>query len=80
MQYQVLLDPATVRLPLTVPTVIQQLSVNNSNAGGGFYPQGDQFYYVRGLGLVQNTADMATSWWARKTALRYAFETSERSP
>jgi len=41
-----------------VPTVIQQLSVNNSNAGGGFYTQGDQFYYVRGIGLVQDTADI----------------------
>lgn len=59
MQYQVLLDPAKLyAYHLTVPTVIQQLSVNNSNAGGGFYPQGDQFYYVRGLGLVQNTADI----------------------
>ena len=54
MQYQVLLDPAKLyAYHLTVPTVIQQLSVNNSNAGGGFYSQGDQFYYVRGLGLVQ---------------------------
>jgi len=59
MQYQVLLDPAKLyAYHLTVPTVLQQLSVNNSNAGGGFYSQGDQFYYVRGLGLVQNTADI----------------------
>jgi cobalt-zinc-cadmium resistance protein CzcA len=59
MQYQVLLDPAKLyAYHLTVPTVIQQLSVNNSNAGGGFYSQGDQFYYVRGLGLVQDTADI----------------------
>jgi cobalt-zinc-cadmium resistance protein CzcA len=41
-----------------VPTVLQQLSVNNSNAGGGFYPQGGQFYYVRGLGLVRDTSDI----------------------
>jgi len=59
MQYQVLLDPAKLyAYHLTVPTVIQQLSVNNSNAGGGFYTQGDQFYYVRGIGLVQDTADI----------------------
>ena len=59
MQYQVLLDPAKLyAYHLTVPTVIQQLSVNNSNAGGGFYSQGDQFYYVRGLGLVHDTADI----------------------
>ena len=59
MQYQVLLDPARLYgFHLTVPQVIQALSVNNSNAGGGFYSQGGQFYYVRGLGLVQNEADI----------------------
>ena len=59
MQYQVLLDPARLyAYHLTVPQVVQALSVNNSNAGGGFYSQGGQFYYVRGLGLVQNTSDI----------------------
>src|SRR5580700_2289155 len=61
MQYQVLLDPARLYgYHITVPTVIQQLSVNNSNAGGGFYSQGGQFYYVRGLGLVRNEADIGS--------------------
>jgi len=59
MQYQVLLDPARLyAYHITVPMVIQQLSVNNSNAGGGFYSQGGQFYYVRGLGLVRDTSDI----------------------
>src|SRR3984885_11456609 len=59
MQYQVLLDPARLyAYHIPVPTVVQQLSVNNSNAGGGFYSQGGQFYYVRGLGLVRDTADI----------------------
>jgi cobalt-zinc-cadmium resistance protein CzcA len=59
MQYQVLLDPARLyAYHITVPTVLMQLSVNNSNAGGGFYSQGGQFYYVRGLGLVRDTADI----------------------
>ena len=43
---------------ITVPQVVQQLSTNNSNAGGGFYSQGGQFYYVRGLGLVKTTEDI----------------------
>ena len=52
MQYQVLLDPARLYgYHITVPTILQQLGVNNSNAGGGFYSQGGQFYYVRGIGL-----------------------------
>src|SRR5579859_4811343 len=59
MQYQVLLDPSRLYgYHLTVPQVLQALSVNNANAGGGFYSQGGQFYYVRGLCLVQNTSDI----------------------
>jgi heavy metal efflux system protein len=59
MQYQVVLDPAKLyAYHLTVPALIQQLSVNNSNAGGGFYSQGGQIYYVRGLGLIRDTADI----------------------
>jgi cobalt-zinc-cadmium resistance protein CzcA len=60
MQYQVVLDPARLyAYHITVPAVLQQLSVNNSNAGGGFYSQGGQIYYVRGLGLIRDTADIA---------------------
>ena len=59
MQYQVLLDPARLYgYHITVPQVVQQLSTNNSNAGGGFYSQGGQFYYVRGLGLVKDQSDI----------------------
>lgn len=59
MQYQVLLDPARLySYHLTVPQVIQALSANNANTGGGFYQQGGQFYYVRGLGLVKDTEDI----------------------
>ena len=59
MQYQVLLDPARIYgYHLTVPAVMNALSANNSNAGGGFYSQGGQFYYVRGIGLVRNISDI----------------------
>ena len=59
MQYQVLLDPAKLySYHVTVPTIVQQLSVNNSNAGGGFFSQGGQFYYVRGLGLLSDLKDI----------------------
>jgi cobalt-zinc-cadmium resistance protein CzcA len=62
MQYQVVLDPARLYgYHITVPAVLQQLSVNNSNAGGGFYSQGGQIYYVRGLGLIRDTADIAAT-------------------
>src|SRR3954451_4401460 len=59
MQYQVLLDPARLYgYHLTVPQVTQALANNNSNAGGGFYSQGGQFYYVRGIGLVRDLDDI----------------------
>jgi len=59
MQYQVLLDPAkTYGYHITVPQVVAALTANNANAGGGFYSQGSQFFYVRGLGLVTNTSDI----------------------
>ncbi len=59
MQYQVLLDPNKLfSYGVTVPQVFQQLANNNANAGGGFYSQGGQFYYIRGLGLVRNLQDI----------------------
>src|ERR1700727_3489925 len=61
MQYQVLLDPARLYgYHITVPQVLQQLSVNNANTGGGVYSQGGQFYYVRGLGLIKDEADIGS--------------------
>src|SRR6202163_1194090 len=59
MQYQVLLDPARIYgYHLTIPQVVTTLSANNANAGGGFYSQGGQFSYVRGIGLLRNTDDI----------------------
>ena len=59
MQYQVLLDPLRVySFHLTIPQVLNALAANNSNAGGGFYSQGGQFYYVRGIGLVRDLSDI----------------------
>ncbi len=59
MQYQVLLNPFRLfSRGVTVPQIFQQLGSNNSNAGGGFYSQGGQFYYIRGLGLVKTPEDI----------------------
>jgi cobalt-zinc-cadmium resistance protein CzcA len=59
MQYQVQLDPAKLfAYGVPVQQITQQLANNNANSGGGFYSQGGQFYYVRGLGLVRNLDDI----------------------
>ncbi len=59
MQYQVLLDPVKIAaLGLNVTQVEAALGANNSNAGGGFYQQGGQFFYVRGLGRLKTLRDI----------------------
>jgi len=59
MEYHVLLDPVKLyNYHLPVVQILTALTSNNANTGGGFYSQGGQFYYVRGLGLVKNTEDI----------------------
>ena len=59
MQYQVLLDPAKIAgVGLSVLQVEAAIAANNGNAGGGFYSQGGQFYYVRGLGRLETLEDI----------------------
>lgn len=59
MEYHVLLDPVKLyNFHLPVTQVLNALQANNSNTGGGFYTQGGQFYYVRGLGLIKTTEDV----------------------
>src|SRR5277367_6765105 len=59
MQYHVLLDPVRLyNYHLPVVQVVSAITANNSNTGGGFYSQGGQFYYVRGIGLLKNVEDI----------------------
>jgi len=59
MQYQVVLDPTRLAgAGLSVPAVAAALGANNGNAGGGFYSEGGQFYYVRGLGRLETLDDI----------------------
>jgi cobalt-zinc-cadmium resistance protein CzcA len=59
MQYQVLLDSAKVAgAGLSISQIVGALGANNGNAGGGFYSEGGQFYYVRGLGRLHTPEDI----------------------
>ncbi len=59
MQYQVLLDPVKIAgAGLSAEAIVTALGSNNDNAGGGFYSEGGQFYYVRGLGRLHTPEDI----------------------
>ncbi|HSU66169.1 MAG TPA: efflux RND transporter permease subunit, partial [Tepidisphaeraceae bacterium] len=59
MQYQVLLDQYRLAgAGLSPQQVESALAANNGNGGGGFYSEGGQFYYVRGLGRLSTLEDI----------------------
>src|SRR5690242_9523280 len=59
LQYQVKLDQTRLAaLGLTATEVESALAANNANAGGGFYTQGGQFYYIRGEGRLKTLQDI----------------------
>ncbi len=70
MQYQVLVDPTKLAgAGLAVSDVATALGANNSNAGGGFYSEGGQFFYVRGLGRVVTLEDIGNIVLAVKNSV-----------
>ena len=70
MQYQVLVDPTKLAgAGLAVSDVSNALGANNSNAGGGFYSEGGQFFYVRGLGRVVTLEDIGNIVLAVKNSV-----------
>lgn len=59
-QYQVNLDPERLRsFGLSAGQVMDALSANNSNTGGGVLVSGEQAMVIRGIGLLQTLEDIA---------------------
>lgn len=58
-QYEVLVDPAKLTgYGLTLRQVIDALSANNINAGGGYLEHGGEQELIRGVGLIRNETDI----------------------
>ena len=58
-QYEVAINPEKLRaMELSLTQVFQALDKNNSVAGGGYIEKGDQAYFIRGEGLIENIKDM----------------------
>ena len=59
VEYQLDLDPKQlVHYGLGISDVINAISSNNTNAGGGRLSRGDQSYVIRGVGLIRSLADI----------------------
>ena len=60
-QYQVQIDPRRlVKYGLSFKEVMERLTANNKQVGGQYLNIGVEQYLVRGLGLVNNAADIGT--------------------
>jgi cobalt-zinc-cadmium resistance protein CzcA len=58
-QYEVLVDPAKlVSFKLTLTQVIDALSRNNQNVGGGYLETAGEQQLIRGVGLIESIADI----------------------
>jgi cobalt-zinc-cadmium resistance protein CzcA len=70
MEYHVDVDPTKLAgAGLAVTDVVSALSANNDNSGGGFYSEGGQFYYVRGLARLSVTTDIGNVVIANKNGI-----------
>jgi len=60
-QYQLDLDPSELqRYNLGITDVINAISNNNANAGGGRVARGDQSYVIRGVGLIRSLDEIGS--------------------
>lgn len=66
--YDVVVQPENlIKYGITLSQVTDSLSKSNLNVGGRVIEKGDQYYMVRGLGLIKNINDIENSLIAYKT-------------
>jgi cobalt-zinc-cadmium resistance protein CzcA len=59
-QYQVQLDPAKLQAyGVTLHDVLEAITRNNANVGGGYIEHGGEQYLLRGIGLAESADDIA---------------------
>ncbi|MEO7539509.1 MAG: efflux RND transporter permease subunit [Pyrinomonadaceae bacterium] len=60
-QYQVRLDPVKLQsYGLTLRDVLNSVTQNNANVGGGYIEHGSEQYLLRGIGLAEKAEDIAS--------------------
>ena len=60
-QFQVIIDPLSlIKFELSFKDIMEVIEANNRQVGGQYINQGAEQYLVRGLGLVENEADIGT--------------------
>lgn len=58
-QYQIDIDPNKLRgVNIPISTVVEAVQRSNNNVGGNVVEQGGQWAIVRGIGLIESTADV----------------------
>lgn len=58
-QYQIEIDPKKLeKYDITLGTVVESVSKNNTNAGGSMLGRGDLTYVIRGIGLIKDLTDL----------------------
>src|SRR5881275_1158253 len=76
-QYQVDVDPNKLRsynLPLS--KVVEAVKRSNNNVGGNVVEQAGQWSVVRGVGLIQSTADIENVVLTAQNGIRFMLRTS----
>lgn len=59
-QYQVRIDPDKLQsYNLSLRDVYEAVAANNANVGGAYIEKGSEQYLLRGLGLIENSEDIA---------------------